>query len=108
MALLILYFQTCASDLMIFTQMLEIVALSDFASVLCAGKFSFASQGGCFKYPSKFAFLVPKSSQTRSLFTDFPIIEDNHQRLVQITKKKGGHSFKETTKLYIYREINSS
>ena len=33
--------------LMIFAQMLEIVALSDLASVLCARKFSFAPQGGC-------------------------------------------------------------
>ena len=32
--------------LMIFAQMLEIVALSDLASVLCARKFSFALQGG--------------------------------------------------------------
>ena len=32
--------------LMIFAQMLEIVALSDLASVLCARKFSFAPQGG--------------------------------------------------------------
>ena len=31
--------------LMIFAQMLEIVALSDLASVLCARKFSFAPQG---------------------------------------------------------------
>ena len=31
---------------MIFAQMLEIVALSDLASVLCARKFSFAQQGG--------------------------------------------------------------
>ena len=31
---------------MIFAQMLEIVDLSDLASVLCARKFSFASQGG--------------------------------------------------------------
>ena len=30
---------------MIFAQMLEIVALSDLASLLCARKFSFASQG---------------------------------------------------------------
>ena len=32
---------------MIFAQMLEIVALSDLASVLCARSFSFAPQGGC-------------------------------------------------------------
>ena len=32
--------------LMIFAQMLEIVDLSDLASVLCARKFSFAPQGG--------------------------------------------------------------
>ena len=32
---------------MIFAQMLEIVALSDLASVLCARKFSFVPQGGC-------------------------------------------------------------
>ena len=31
---------------MIFAQILEIVALSDLASVLCARKFSFAPQGG--------------------------------------------------------------
>ena len=31
---------------MIFAQMLERVALSDLASVLCARKFSFAPQGG--------------------------------------------------------------
>ena len=31
---------------MIFAQMLEIVALTDLASVLCARKFSFAPQGG--------------------------------------------------------------
>ena len=31
---------------MIFAQMLEIVALSDLASVLCARKFSFDPQGG--------------------------------------------------------------
>ena len=42
--------------LIIFAQMLEIVALSDLASVLCAGKFSFAPQGGI--YPPKYPFLA--------------------------------------------------
>ena len=40
--------------LLIFAQMLEIVALSDLASVLCARKFSFAPQGGF--TPQKFPF----------------------------------------------------
>ena len=46
MFLLSLYFENHVSDFMIFAQMLEIIALSDLASVLCARKFSFASQGG--------------------------------------------------------------
>ena len=36
---------------MIFAQMLEIVALSDLASVLCARKFSFDPQGGIYPLP---------------------------------------------------------
>ena len=46
MALLSLYLQNRASDLDDFSQMLDIIALNDLASVLCARKFSFASQGG--------------------------------------------------------------
>ena len=42
--------------LMVFAQMLEIVALSDLAPVLCAKKFLFASQGGI--YPPKCPFLA--------------------------------------------------
>ena len=45
MFLLSLYFQNRVSDFDDFLQMLEIVALSDLASVLCARKFSFAPQG---------------------------------------------------------------
>ena len=45
MALLSLYLRTAHQMLMIFAQMLEIVALSDLASVLCARKFLFAPQG---------------------------------------------------------------
>ena len=43
--------------LMIFVQMLEIVVLSDLASGLCAGKFSFAPQGGGI-YPQKCPLLA--------------------------------------------------
>ena len=43
---------------MIFAQMLEIVALSDLASVLCARKFSFAPQGGI--YPPKCPVLAKR------------------------------------------------
>ena len=39
MTLLSLYYQNCASDFDDFAQMLEIVALNDLASVLCARKF---------------------------------------------------------------------
>ena len=39
-------FRTALQILMIFAQMLEIDALSDLASVLCARKFSFVPQGG--------------------------------------------------------------
>ena len=46
MTILRLYFQNCASDFDDFAQMLEIVALNDLASVLCARIFSFALQGG--------------------------------------------------------------
>ena len=46
MVLLSLYLQNCASDFDDFCTMLEIVDLSDLASVLCARKFSFAPQGG--------------------------------------------------------------
>ena len=42
--------------LIIFAQMLEIVALSDLASVLWAGKFSFVPQGGF--TPQKYPFLA--------------------------------------------------
>ena len=42
--------------LMIFVQILEIVVLSDLASVLFARKFSFAPQGGI--YPQKYPFLA--------------------------------------------------
>ena len=49
--LLSLYLRNRASDLMIFSQMLDIIALNDSASVLCARKFSFAPQGGI--YPRK-------------------------------------------------------
>ena len=43
--------------MMIFAQMLEIVDLSDLASVLCARKFSFAPQGGGFT-PQNAPFLA--------------------------------------------------
>ena len=44
---------------MIFAQMLEIVALSDLASVLCARKFSFTPQGGGPKIaPFSFLFII--------------------------------------------------
>ena len=44
---------------MIFAQMLERVALSDLASVLCARKFSFAPQGGGPKIvPFSFLFII--------------------------------------------------
>ena len=47
MVLLSLYFfKTAHQILLIFAQMLEIVALSDLVSVLCARKFLFAPQGG--------------------------------------------------------------
>ena len=46
MALLSLYFQYCASDFDDFVQMLEIVALSDLAAVLCARKLLFAPPRG--------------------------------------------------------------
>ena len=46
MALLAYIFETAHQILMIFAQMLEIVALSDLASVLCARKFLFDPQGG--------------------------------------------------------------
>ena len=46
MALLSLSLQNRASDFDGFAQMLEIVALNDLASVLCARKFLFALQGG--------------------------------------------------------------
>ena len=42
---------------MIFVQMLEILALSDLALVLCARKFSFALQGGDFP-PKNAPFLA--------------------------------------------------
>ena len=45
MVLFSLYLQIAHQILMIFAQMLEIVALSDLASVLCARKFSFAPMG---------------------------------------------------------------
>ena len=45
MVLLSLCLQNCASDFEVFAQMLEIVALSDLVSVLCAKKFSFVSRG---------------------------------------------------------------
>ena len=41
---------------MIFAQMLEIVALNDLASMLCARKFSFVTQGGF--TPQKYPFLA--------------------------------------------------
>ena len=43
---------------MIFVQMLEIVALSDLASVLCARKFSFAPQGVDPKLPPFHFYLL--------------------------------------------------
>ena len=43
---------------MIFAQMLEIVALSDLASVLCAKKILFAPQGGGFTPPQNAPLLV--------------------------------------------------
>ena len=46
MAFCVYIFETAHQILMIFAQMLEIVGLSDLASVLCARKFSFAPQGG--------------------------------------------------------------
>ena len=42
---------------MIFAQMLEIVALNDLASMLCARKFSFGPQGGDLP-PQKYPFLA--------------------------------------------------
>ena len=51
MVLLSLYLKIVHQILMIFAQMLEIVALSDLASVLYARKFLLASQGGI--YPPK-------------------------------------------------------
>ena len=45
MVLLSLYLQNRALDFDDFSQMLEIVALSDLAAVLCARKFSFAPRG---------------------------------------------------------------
>ena len=43
---------------MIFAQMLEIVDLSDLASVLCARKFSFAPQGGVYPKLPPFHLLL--------------------------------------------------
>ena len=39
-------FEIAHQILMIFSQMLDIIALNDLASVMCARKFSFASYGG--------------------------------------------------------------
>ena len=41
-------FETAHQILMIFSQMLDIIALNDLASVLCARKFSFAPLGGIY------------------------------------------------------------
>ena len=49
--LLSLYLRNRASDFDDFSQMLDIIALNDLTSVLCARKFSFAPQGGI--YPPK-------------------------------------------------------
>ena len=55
--LLSLYFQNCASDFDDFcTDVRDIVALNNLASMLCARKFSFVPQGGF--TPKKYPFLA--------------------------------------------------
>ena len=54
--LLSLYLRNRASDFDDFSQMLDIIALNDSASVLCARKFSFATPGGI--YPPKISLLA--------------------------------------------------
>ena len=51
-------FKTAHQILMIFAQMLEIGALNDLASVLCARKFSFAPQVGVYPKLPPFHLLL--------------------------------------------------